>query len=93
MFLRTTEASGTCFIRTDQLDGETDWKLRLAVPVTQKLETNEELFSMDATVYAEKPQKDIHNFIGTFTKVLLHPPPPSHLSVHLLIILPLFIYD
>lgn len=70
VFLRTTEASGTCFIRTDQLDGETDWKLRLAVPVTQKLETNEELFSMDATVYAEKPQKDIHNFIGTFTKVM-----------------------
>ena len=69
LFLRTTEASGTCFIRTDQLDGETDWKLRLAVPVTQKLETNEELFSMDATVYAEKPQKDIYNFIGTFTKV------------------------
>ncbi|XP_045120592.1 probable phospholipid-transporting ATPase IIB isoform X4 [Portunus trituberculatus] len=68
VFLRTTEASGTCFIRTDQLDGETDWKLRLAVPVTQKLETNEELFSMDATVYAEKPQKDIYNFIGTFNK-------------------------
>ena len=28
IFLRTTEASGSCFIRTDQLDGETDWKLR-----------------------------------------------------------------
>lgn len=68
VFLRTTETSGTCFIRTDQLDGETDWKLRLAVPVTQKLDTNEELFQMDATVYAEKPQKDIYNFIGTFTK-------------------------
>lgn len=69
VFLRTTETNGTCFIRTDQLDGETDWKLRLAVPVTQKLDTNEELFSMDATVFAEKPQQDIHNFIGTFTKV------------------------
>ncbi|XP_063590480.1 probable phospholipid-transporting ATPase IIB [Penaeus indicus] len=68
VFLRTTEANGACFIRTDQLDGETDWKLRLAVPVTQKLETNEELFNMNAMVYAEKPQKDIHNFIGTFTK-------------------------
>ncbi|KAK7086285.1 ATP synthase subunit 9 [Halocaridina rubra] len=68
VFLRTTETNGACFIRTDQLDGETDWKLRLAVPATQKLETNEELFSMDATVYAEKPQKDIHNFIGNFAK-------------------------
>ncbi|XP_042882085.1 probable phospholipid-transporting ATPase IIB [Penaeus japonicus] len=68
VFLRTTEPNGACFIRTDQLDGETDWKLRLAVPVTQKLETNEELFNMNSMVYAEKPQKDIHNFIGTFTK-------------------------
>ncbi|CAL4060980.1 unnamed protein product, partial [Meganyctiphanes norvegica] len=68
VFLRTTEVNGTCFIRTDQLDGETDWKLRLAVPATQKLERDEELLTMDATVYAEKPQKDIHNFIGNFTK-------------------------
>ena len=29
VLLRTTEQSGACFIRTDQLDGETDWKLRL----------------------------------------------------------------
>ena len=28
LLLRTTEQSGSCFIRTDQLDGETDWKLR-----------------------------------------------------------------
>ena len=28
VLLRTTEQSGACFIRTDQLDGETDWKLR-----------------------------------------------------------------
>ncbi len=30
ILLRTTEKSGTCFVRTDQLDGETDWKLRVA---------------------------------------------------------------
>ena len=28
VLLRTTDRSGSCFIRTDQLDGETDWKLR-----------------------------------------------------------------
>uniref|UniRef100_A0A1I7XRY4 Col_cuticle_N domain-containing protein n=1 Tax=Heterorhabditis bacteriophora TaxID=37862 RepID=A0A1I7XRY4_HETBA len=37
VLLRTTERSGACFIRTDQLDGETDWKLRIAVPFTQHL--------------------------------------------------------
>ena len=40
---RTTETSGACFIRTDQLDGETDWKLRLAVPATQRLASDEDL--------------------------------------------------
>jgi len=28
MLLYTTDKSGAIFIRTDQLDGETDWKLR-----------------------------------------------------------------
>lgn len=69
VFLHTTETSGTCYIRTDQLDGETNWKLRVTLPITQKLETHEELFTLDATLFAEKPQKDIYNFIGTFTKV------------------------
>lgn len=29
--------SGACFLRTDQMDGETDWKLRLTVPPCQRL--------------------------------------------------------
>ncbi|VDN49965.1 unnamed protein product [Dibothriocephalus latus] len=37
ILLWTSEPNGACFIRTDQLDGETDWKLRNAVPVTQNL--------------------------------------------------------
>ena len=66
ILLKTTEHSGACFIRTDQLDGETDWKLRLAVPCTQKVLDNE-ILALEASVYAEKPQKDIHSFIGKFT--------------------------
>ena len=34
VLLYTTEKSGSIFIRTDQLDGETDWKLRKAVTIT-----------------------------------------------------------
>ncbi|XP_014680758.1 PREDICTED: probable phospholipid-transporting ATPase IIB [Priapulus caudatus] len=65
VLLRTTERSGSCFVRTDQLDGETDWKLRIAVSCTQLLGGDADLFNMNASVYAEKPQKDIHSFIGT----------------------------
>ncbi len=40
ILLRTTEKQGSCFIRTDQLDGETDWKLRLAIPALQQLQSD-----------------------------------------------------
>ena len=51
ILLRTTEAQGACFIRTDQLDGETDWKLRLAVSHTQNLKDDESLLRIEASVY------------------------------------------
>jgi phospholipid-translocating ATPase len=68
VLLRTSDKSGAVFVRTDQLDGETDWKLRLAVSATQKLASDSELFNVGASIYIEKPQKDIHSFIGTFSK-------------------------
>jgi phospholipid-translocating ATPase len=51
VLLRTSDAAGTCFIRTDQLDGETDWKLRVAVPSCQKLGTDNDLLSLEAEIY------------------------------------------
>jgi len=52
VLLRTSESSGTCFIRTDQLDGETDWKLRVAVPECQKLDEGD-LAGLDAEIYGK----------------------------------------
>lgn len=71
VLLRTTEKSGACFVRTDQMDGETDWKLRLAIGDTQKLDCDARLFDITATIFAEKPQRDIHSFIGTFRRVII----------------------
>ena len=34
IILNTSDEDGTVFIRTDQLDGETDWKLRKAIKFT-----------------------------------------------------------
>ena len=50
ILLHTSDASGTCFIRTDQLDGETDWKLRVAVPESQKMDEGD-LVRLDADIY------------------------------------------
>ncbi|RXW18096.1 hypothetical protein EST38_g7764 [Candolleomyces aberdarensis] len=74
VLLRTSDLSGTCFIRTDQLDGETDWKLRVAVPETQKMD-EKNLPAIGAEIYADPPIKDIHTFVGTFT---LNKPPAAH---------------
>ncbi|CAO1314286.1 unnamed protein product [Diamesa serratosioi] len=68
VLLRTSDKSGAVFVRTDQLDGETDWKLRLAVPATQKLSCDADLLNFEASLFVEKPQIDIHSFIGTFSK-------------------------
>eukprot|EP00794_Sanderia_malayensis_P019164 gene19164-21084_t len=68
VFLRTTDKTGTCFVRTDQLDGETDWKLRIAVDSCQRLLEDEDLLRISACVYAEEPKKDIHSFVGTYTR-------------------------
>ncbi|KAI8324412.1 phospholipid-translocating P-type ATPase [Martensiomyces pterosporus] len=67
VLLRTTESAGACFVRTDQLDGETDWKLRIAVPPTQKLAHETDLFSLHGSVYADTPHKDIYDFVGNLT--------------------------
>ncbi|KAI8049231.1 hypothetical protein BDF22DRAFT_195005 [Syncephalis plumigaleata] len=68
ILLRTTEQDGTCFLRTDQLDGETDWKLRIAVPSTQHLPSDLSLLQLNAYINADRPHKDIHTFIGTLTR-------------------------
>ncbi|XP_041974291.1 probable phospholipid-transporting ATPase IIB [Aricia agestis] len=69
ILLRTNEQMGTVFIRTDQLDGETDWKLRIPLSSTQKLPTDAHLLDVKAQLFIEKPEKDIHSFIGSYTRL------------------------
>lgn len=66
LLLRTSDSSGTCFIRTDQLDGETDWKLRVAVPATQKLPSDHELFNLDAEIYGASSRRDLPSPLPIF---------------------------
>jgi len=59
ILLRTTEVDGSCFLRTDQLDGETDWKKREAIPATQNIRTGDEgiLNFDDASCFVQAPSK------------------------------------
>ncbi|CAD6573573.1 MAG: Putative aminophospholipid-translocase [Tremellales sp. Tagirdzhanova-0007] len=80
VLLTTSEDEGTCFVRTDQLDGETDWKLKVAIGETQKA-GEADVASAEGSLYgtlqlffkllvlyslnkADPPIKDIHTFYG-----------------------------
>lgn len=70
LLLYTTEKSGGVFIRTDQLDGETDWKLRKAVTMTQNSTINqsppENIIKFNAQVVANPPTDQIYDFKGYY---------------------------
>jgi phospholipid-translocating ATPase len=61
ILLQSSESTGESFIKTDQLDGETDWKLRIACPLTQNLSLEELNHTM---ITASAPEKSIHSFLG-----------------------------
>lgn len=62
---RPEEQSDTLFIRTDQLDGETDWKLRRAVATTQNVPRDDDLLYNGCLIEAEAPKREIYDFVGT----------------------------
>jgi phospholipid-translocating ATPase len=68
---------GETFIRTDQIDGETDWKLRIGSALTQTLSTSE---FVRLRVIAGKPDKKVNEFIGT---IELHPKNDTRYVPHL----------
>ncbi|KAF8462129.1 hypothetical protein BDZ91DRAFT_735203 [Kalaharituber pfeilii] len=60
------DVTGEAFIRTDQLDGETDWKLRVAPSISQGLPPTSFAFS-DLAITASAPSKDVNTFLGKIT--------------------------
>lgn len=62
----TTEAKGTIFIRTDQLDGETDWKLRRAIGYIQRNGSPDSIPSLMGEIVANPPTNKIYDFQGFY---------------------------
>lgn len=70
--LYTTDRAGQAYIRTDQLDGETDWKIRRSIVAIQN-----EMFDYKdignfyhCEIKCEPPSNKIYEFNGTF----IYPP-------------------
>lgn len=68
ILLQSSDANGEAFIKTDQLDGETDWKLRIACSATQPI-TDVNKLTNNLSLIVDKPTKSIHQFQG---KAILH---------------------
>lgn len=71
VLLYTTEhENANVFLRTDQLDGETDWKLRKSVGFTQEYyHENKNLTNLsESFIIIEPPSELIYNFKGKFTR-------------------------
>ncbi|WVN86015.1 uncharacterized protein L203_101173 [Cryptococcus depauperatus CBS 7841] len=82
VLLTTSEEEGTCFIRTDQLDGETDWKLKVAIKETQKM-GEAHVGSIEGVLFTDPPIKDIHTFYGTMTIYSTEPGLQEQTTIHL----------
>ncbi|KAL7719572.1 Phospholipid-transporting ATPase [Entamoeba marina] len=64
----TKGKNGICYIKTIQLDGETDWKIRRAVPFTQTMDQQDIPLS-NLTIDAEPPTSNISSFFGRIRKM------------------------
>ncbi|CAL5996369.1 Phospholipid-transporting_ATPase IA [Hexamita inflata] len=63
--LQTLDPRGLVYIRTDNLDGEIDWKTRQSVPVLQNAEYKK-LSEQRGIVMCGELSKDIYNFMGKY---------------------------
>lgn len=71
LLLWSSDPSGTTFIRTDQLDGETDWKLKKSCNYTLiEINKHNKLLSdiSDIFIECEAPKRELYDFIGRLRK-------------------------
>ena len=66
LLLQTQEQTGSIFLRTDQLDGETDWKLRKALASTQHACSLNDLIAMEGKFEVLPPNEQIYDFKGYY---------------------------
>ncbi|XP_044255942.1 phospholipid-transporting ATPase IA isoform X12 [Tribolium madens] len=64
VLLSSSEPQGMSFIETANLDGETNLKIRQALPSTAKLTTISDLKSLSGTIECEPPNKHLYEFNG-----------------------------
>lgn len=64
LILSTSEVDGRCFVETMNLDGETNLKIKYALPETQWIQTVDDATELQMLVETELPSSNMHSFNG-----------------------------
>ncbi|VDL66435.1 unnamed protein product [Nippostrongylus brasiliensis] len=64
LLLSSSEPQGMCYIETSNLDGETNLKIKQALPATSELTTIDKLNAFEAQIECELPTRHVNEFSG-----------------------------
>ena len=67
VLLATSEPEGLCYIETANLDGETNLKIKQAIPETATLVSPNELSRLSGRVRSEQPNSSLYTYEATLT--------------------------
>ena len=67
VLLATSEPEGLCYIETANLDGETNLKIKQAIPETANLVSPNELSRLSGRVRSEQPNSSLYTYEATLT--------------------------
>ena len=67
VLITSSEPEGLCYIETANLDGETNLKIKQALPETVNMLNPHELMRMSGVVKTEQPNNSLYTFEGTIT--------------------------
>lgn len=67
ILLASSEPQGMCYIETSNLDGETNLKIRSAIPLTFDLDNDENLSGFTGEVHCEEPNRNLYEFNGNIS--------------------------
>lgn len=65
VLISSSEDDGQCYIETSQLDGETNLKIRQAIPETSTISTAQQLESLQGVITTELPNNSLYTFDAT----------------------------
>jgi phospholipid-transporting ATPase len=67
ILLSSSEPEGLCYIETSNLDGETNLKIKQALPETAELTSPSEISRLEGEMEYEQPNNSLYTFDGTLT--------------------------